>query len=148
MSVDMPGNAKDVLLPDHAPALRVLDGSSREPTSPLRLRALSAAAGKGEPCAKSHGRFLMKLAPLTGLACGSRLPSRATPTGGHVMRAVDLTREGTEHALPAVDLRSPVARGRKGGMARAKSLSPERKREIAKVAAQARWKSGNNQATS
>jgi hypothetical protein len=55
-------------------------------------------------------------------------------------------REGKGNAGPAVDLRSPVARGRKGGTARAKSLSPERKREIAKIAARARWK--NNQATS
>jgi H-NS histone family len=49
------------------------------------------------------------------------------------------TREGNEDAVPAVDLRSPVARGRKGGTARAKSLSPERKREIAEIAARARW---------
>jgi hypothetical protein len=65
------------------------------------------------------------------------------------MRAVDVAkREGKEDAGPAIDMQSPVARGRKGGMARAKSLSPERKREIAKVAARARWESRNNQATS
>jgi hypothetical protein len=67
------------------------------------------------------------------------------------MRAVDVAkREGKEDAgpAPAIDMQSPVARGRKGGMARAKSLSPERKREIAKAAARARWESRNNQATS
>jgi hypothetical protein len=65
------------------------------------------------------------------------------------MRAVDLaTRDGKEDAGLAVDLKSHVARGRKGGMARAKSLSTERKHEIAKVAARARWDSKNNQPTS
>jgi hypothetical protein len=65
------------------------------------------------------------------------------------MRAVDLaTREGKEDAGPAVDPKSHVARGRKGGMARAKALSTERKHEIAKVAARARWDSRDNQLTS
>jgi hypothetical protein len=65
------------------------------------------------------------------------------------MRAVDLaTRDGEEDAGLAVDLKSHVARGRKGGMARAKSLSTERKHEIAKVAARARWDSKTNQPTS
>jgi hypothetical protein len=63
------------------------------------------------------------------------------------VRVVDLaTREGKGDAIPAADLQSPVARGRKGGTARAKSLSAERRREIAKIAARARWKS--NQAAS
>jgi len=56
------------------------------------------------------------------------------------MRVVgSATREGNGDPVPAVDLQSHVARGRKGGTARAKSLSPERKREIAEVAARARW---------
>jgi hypothetical protein len=56
------------------------------------------------------------------------------------MRVVgSTTREGNEDAVPAVDLQSPAARGHKGGTARAKSLSPERKREIAEIAARARW---------
>jgi hypothetical protein len=56
------------------------------------------------------------------------------------MRVVgSATREGNGDPVPAVDLQSPVARGRKGGTARAKSLSPERKREIAEIAARARW---------
>jgi hypothetical protein len=60
------------------------------------------------------------------------------------MRVVDLTtRDGKGDAVAAVDLQSPVARGRKGGTARAKSLSPERKREIAKIAARARWSRKN-----
>jgi hypothetical protein len=65
------------------------------------------------------------------------------------MRAVELaTRDGEEDAGLAVDLKSHVARGRKGGMARAKLLSTERKHEIAKVAARARWDSKNNPPTS
>jgi hypothetical protein len=56
------------------------------------------------------------------------------------MRVVgSATREGNGDPVPAVDLQSPVARGRKGGTARAKTLSPERKREIAEIAARARW---------
>jgi H-NS histone family len=56
------------------------------------------------------------------------------------MRLVGLTtREGNGDPVPAVDLQSPAARGHKGGTARAKSLSPERKREIAEIAARARW---------
>ena len=34
--------------------------------------------------------------------------------------------------------------GKKGGKARAEKLSPERRREIAKKAAEARWKKGNS----
>jgi hypothetical protein len=46
------------------------------------------------------------------------------------MRVVGLTmRDGKGDAIAAVDLKSPVARGRKGGTARAKSLSPERDRQ-------------------
>jgi hypothetical protein len=36
--------------------------------------------------------------------------------------------------------KNAVARGRKGGPARARALSPEERSEIARVAAQARWK--------
>jgi hypothetical protein len=60
------------------------------------------------------------------------------------MRVVGLTtRGGKGDAVAAVDMRSPVARGRKGGAVRAKSLSPERRREIAKIAARARWNRKN-----
>jgi hypothetical protein len=61
------------------------------------------------------------------------------------MRVVGVaTRDGKEvDSVPKVDLRSPVARGRKGGTLRAKSLSPERRREIAKIAARARWNRKN-----
>jgi hypothetical protein len=33
-----------------------------------------------------------------------------------------------------------IARGKKGGSARARSLSPEDRSEVARIAAQARWK--------
>ena len=39
-----------------------------------------------------------------------------------------------------------VELGRKGGAARAKSMSPERRAEIAKKAAASRWKSKSTQA--
>jgi hypothetical protein len=36
-----------------------------------------------------------------------------------------------------------VAMGKKGGAARAKSLTPEQRKEIARLAAEARWKKGD-----
>jgi hypothetical protein len=70
---------------------------------------------------------------------------RATGEGVSVVRVGGVaTRDGKVESVPAVDLRSPVARGRKGGAVRAKSLSPERRREIAKIAARARWNRKNS----
>jgi hypothetical protein len=37
-----------------------------------------------------------------------------------------------------------VARGRRGGPARAQALTPEQRAEIARVAAEARWKKSRN----
>jgi len=47
-----------------------------------------------------------------------------------------------EEAAPPDDGKDPAAKalGKKGGAARAKNLTPERKAEIAKKAAKARWK--------
>ncbi len=57
----------------------------------------------------------------------------------HVMRiATGEIEEGT----PPADGKDPaaVSMGKRGGAARAKSLTPERKAEIAKKAAEKRWK--------
>ncbi len=62
-------------------------------------------------------------------------------------RAFDIVRESVGEAPePEKSDKDPaaVALGRKGGLkggkARAEKLSPEKRREIAKIAAQARWK--------
>ncbi len=67
------------------------------------------------------------------------------------LRALDVVRHATEEAepVPAVEPKpekdpAAVALGRKGGLkggrARAATLSPERRSEIAKKAAAARWR--------
>lgn len=58
---------------------------------------------------------------------------------------VNLTTDQPTHDQPPKKEKNPAAvalgklGGLKGGKARAKKLSPERRREIAKKAAQARW---------
>ena len=59
--------------------------------------------------------------------------------------AASIVRAATEGELEPDDGKNPAAvtlgrlGGKKGGKARAAKLSPERRREIAKKAAQARW---------
>lgn len=53
---------------------------------------------------------------------------------------VDIT-AGEEADAPAKD-ESAVARGREGGKRRAANMTPERRAEIAKKAAEKRWKRG------
>jgi hypothetical protein len=43
----------------------------------------------------------------------------------------------------APETKAAAALGRRGGKARAASLTPEQRSEIARVAAEARWKKGN-----
>ena len=69
---------------------------------------------------------------------GEKRPADVIGNAVHVMRIAtgeveDVTpaREGKEYARKG---------GLKGGAARAKSLSPRRRAEIARIAAQARWK--------
>ncbi len=61
--------------------------------------------------------------------------------GNAIMIAKIATGE-IEDGLPPDDGKDPAAKalGAKGGAARAKSLTPERKAEIAKKAADKRWK--------
>ncbi len=59
-----------------------------------------------------------------------------------IARAVQIARIATGEEEDTADGKDPAAKalGAKGGAARAKSLTPERKVEIAKKAAQKRWK--------
>jgi len=69
---------------------------------------------------------------------GERRP--ADVIGSAIMIAKIATGE-IEEAAPPDDGKDPAAKalGKKGGAARAKSLTPERKAEIAKKAAEKRW---------
>jgi hypothetical protein len=69
---------------------------------------------------------------------GERRPADVIGNAVHVMRV--LTGE-IEETIPD-DGKDPAARalGKKGGAARAKSMTPERRAEIAKKAARSRWR--------
>jgi acyl-CoA reductase-like NAD-dependent aldehyde dehydrogenase len=69
---------------------------------------------------------------------GERRPADVIGNAVHVMRV--LTGE-IEDTVPD-DGKDPAAKalGKKGGAARAKKMTPERRSEIAKKAAQKRWK--------
>ncbi len=71
---------------------------------------------------------------------GEKRPADVIGNAVMVMRIA--TGEETE-TLPIDDGKDPAAKalGKKGGAARAKSMTPERRAEIAKKAAAARWKS-------
>ena len=70
---------------------------------------------------------------------GEKRPADVIGNAVKVMRI--LTGEETEE-LPADDGKNKAAQelGRKGGAARAKTMTPERRAEIARKAAAARWK--------
>jgi hypothetical protein len=70
---------------------------------------------------------------------GERRPADVIGNAVHVMRV--LTGE-IEDAIPD-DGKDPAAKalGKKGGVARAKAMAPERRAEIAKKAAAKRWRS-------
>jgi hypothetical protein len=69
---------------------------------------------------------------------GEKRPADVIGNAVKVMRIA--TGEETE-TLPADDGKDPAAKalGKKGGAARAKSMTPERRAEIAKKAAAKRW---------
>ena len=71
---------------------------------------------------------------------GQRRP--ADLIGNAVKVARVATGEELEDYGPADDGKDPAAKalGKKGGIARAKALSPEQRAEIAKKAAESRWK--------
>ena len=70
---------------------------------------------------------------------GEKRPADVIGNAVRVMRIA--TGEETE-AAPADDGKDPaaVSMGKKGGAARAKAMTPERRAEVAKAAAAKRWK--------
>ena len=73
---------------------------------------------------------------------GEWRPAAPIACAVHVGRIATGEIEETSEPSPQAKLDPEVtrARARKGGKARSSKLSPERKREIAKAAATARWK--------
>jgi len=58
---------------------------------------------------------------------------------GNAVRVMQIaTGEAEEPAVPAASAAAEL--GRRGGAARARALSPEKRREIARKAAKSRWK--------
>lgn len=70
---------------------------------------------------------------------GERRPADVISNAVKVMRIA--TGEEPEDLGPVDDGKDPSAKalGKKGGLARSKSMTPERRAEIAKKAAQKRW---------
>lgn len=70
---------------------------------------------------------------------GEKRPADVIGNAVHVMRIAT----GEADDTPADDGKDKAAQalGRKGGAARAKAMTPERRAEIARKAAQRRWKS-------
>jgi hypothetical protein len=70
---------------------------------------------------------------------GEKRPADVVGNAVHVMRiATGEIEEGTKPETKAA-----AALGRRGGKARAASLTPKQRSEIARVAAEARWKKGD-----
>ena len=69
---------------------------------------------------------------------GEKRPADVTSNAVHVMR---IATGEIEEGAPADDGKDPAAKalGAKGGAARARSMTPERRAEIAKAAAAKRW---------
>ena len=70
---------------------------------------------------------------------GHKRPADVVSNAVHVMKIAtgEIEESGTTEDGRS---RAAVELGRKGGAARAKTLSPERRKVIAKAAAKARWK--------
>lgn len=68
-------------------------------------------------------------------------PKRPADVNKRAKSVVDLATGDASEAKPRA---GQSAGGQKGAAARASKLSPEEREEIARVAAQARWKKGGN----
>ena len=71
-----------------------------------------------------------------------KLPKRPRDPAQIAKLIVDITTGEVEDNLPKAETaenRSAINAGRRGGLARAKSMSPERKSQIGKSGAKARW---------
>lgn len=71
---------------------------------------------------------------------GQKRPADVIGNAVHVMR---IATGEIEEGAPAADGKDPAAKalGKKGGTARAKAMTPERRAEIARKAAAKRWES-------
>jgi hypothetical protein len=72
---------------------------------------------------------------------GPRGQKRPTDVTGNAVRVMQILTGEAEEEAPIDDGKDPAAKalGAKGGAARAKSMTPERRREIAQAAAAKRW---------
>lgn len=72
---------------------------------------------------------------------GPKGEKRPADVIGNAVRVMKIATGEIEETLPPNDGKdqAAVSMGRKGGAARAKSISPERRAEIAKKGAKARW---------
>jgi hypothetical protein len=70
---------------------------------------------------------------------GEKRPADVT---GNAVRVMQIATGEIDESAPVDDGKDPaaVAMGKKGGAARAKAMTPERRAEIAKAAAAKRWK--------
>ena len=70
-------------------------------------------------------------------------PKRPTDVTGNAVRVMQILTGQAEEETPADDGKDPAAKalGSKGGSARSRAMTPERRTEIARKAAAARWKS-------
>lgn len=72
-----------------------------------------------------------------------QMPKRPRDTNQLAKFIVDLATGGIDEEMPEISVKAKAGRlgGLKGGIARANKLSPKRRKEIAKKAAQTRWSS-------
>lgn len=73
--------------------------------------------------------------------CMAKNPKRPRDPNRLAKMIVDIATGEIENTKPAAKSEAQRLGGLKGGESRAKSLSPERRQEIAKNAAQSRWDS-------
>ena len=73
---------------------------------------------------------------------GPKGEKRPADTIGAAIKIAKIATDEIEDDKPEDDGKDPAAKalGKKGGAARAKKLTPEQRKEIAKTAAEARWK--------
>jgi hypothetical protein len=74
---------------------------------------------------------------------GPKGEKRPADVIGNAVRVMRIATGEEEEAIVADDGKDPAAKalGAKGGKKRAETMTPERKRQVAKKAAEARWRS-------
>lgn len=73
---------------------------------------------------------------------GSKVRKRPADVIGHTVHVMRIAAGEIEERAPMDDGKDPAAKalGAKGGKKRAESMTPERRTEIARKAAEARWR--------